>query len=56
MTTRIHHVSTSSTGIVELTITDACAGRPFLLLHGGGGPQSIAAFASLLAPRGTPVS
>jgi pimeloyl-ACP methyl ester carboxylesterase len=28
-------------------------GRTFLLLHGGGGPQTVAPFAALLAERGT---
>jgi pimeloyl-ACP methyl ester carboxylesterase len=29
--------------------TDSGAGRPFLLLHGGGGPQTVAGFGGLLA-------
>jgi pimeloyl-ACP methyl ester carboxylesterase len=29
--------------------TDSGAGRPFLLLHGGGGPQTVAGFGALLA-------
>jgi pimeloyl-ACP methyl ester carboxylesterase len=37
---------------------DLGEGRPFLLLHGGGGPQTVAGFAALLAEHGrviTPV-
>jgi len=33
----------------QVTFTDRGQGRPFLLLHGGGGPQTVAAFADLLA-------
>ncbi|HTX29601.1 MAG TPA: alpha/beta hydrolase [Streptosporangiaceae bacterium] len=36
-------------GPVELTVAEAGAGRPYLLLHGGGGPQTVAAFAGLLS-------
>lgn len=31
---------------------DRGTGTPFLLLHGGGGPQTVAAFATLLAEHG----
>jgi pimeloyl-ACP methyl ester carboxylesterase len=37
---------------VPVTFTDRGAGRPFLLLHGGAGPQSIENFAALLAEAG----
>jgi len=33
----------------ELTVTDLGSGRPVLLLHGGGGPLTVAPFAELLA-------
>jgi pimeloyl-ACP methyl ester carboxylesterase len=36
-------------GLVEVTVTDYGAGQPFLLLHGGAGPQSVTEFAELLA-------
>jgi pimeloyl-ACP methyl ester carboxylesterase len=36
-------------GGVPLTISEQGDGRPVLLLHGGGGPQSVAGFADLLA-------
>jgi pimeloyl-ACP methyl ester carboxylesterase len=38
-----------TTGPVEVTLTDRGQGHPFLLLHGGGGPQTVAGFADLLA-------
>jgi pimeloyl-ACP methyl ester carboxylesterase len=38
-----------SGGPVELTVTDRGRGRPFLLLHGGAGPQSVEGFAELMA-------
>jgi pimeloyl-ACP methyl ester carboxylesterase len=34
-----------------LTLSDVGTGRPVLLLHGGGGPGSVAPFAPLLAER-----
>jgi pimeloyl-ACP methyl ester carboxylesterase len=45
---RAYPISTEA-GLVEVTVTDGGAGRPFLLLHGGGGPQTVAGFADLLA-------
>jgi pimeloyl-ACP methyl ester carboxylesterase len=39
-------------GAVELTVEERGDGQPFLLLHGGAGPQSVAGFAQLLADRG----
>ena len=37
---------------VPVTFTERGAGRPFLLLHGGAGPQSVENFAALLAEAG----
>jgi pimeloyl-ACP methyl ester carboxylesterase len=34
------------------SVSDQGKGRPFLVLHGGGGPQSIAAFAASLSSAG----
>ncbi len=45
---RTYSLSTEA-GLVEVTVTDSGAGRPFLLLHGGGGPQTVTGFADLLA-------
>ncbi len=36
---------------VDLTVEERGEGRPFLLLHGGAGPASMARFAVLLADR-----
>jgi pimeloyl-ACP methyl ester carboxylesterase len=36
-------------GAVELTVTERGAGRPVLLLHGGGGPRTVAPWADRLA-------
>ncbi len=37
---------------LSLTFTDAGAGRPYLLLHGGAGPGSMAGLAGALAKEG----
>lgn len=39
-------------GPVEVTVEERGDGQPFLLLHGGAGPQSVAGFAQLLAEKG----
>jgi pimeloyl-ACP methyl ester carboxylesterase len=39
-------------GPVPVTFTERGDGRPFLLLHGGAGPQSVEKFAALLAEAG----
>ncbi len=36
-------------GGTEVTVTDRGTGRPFLLLHGGGGPATVTAWADRLA-------
>ena len=46
-TTRTINVGASAPSI--LTVEERGAGRPELVLHGGAGPQSVAAFAQLLA-------
>jgi pimeloyl-ACP methyl ester carboxylesterase len=38
-------------GPVELTVEERGGGKPFLVLHGGAGPQSVAAFAERLAEK-----
>lgn len=48
-TTTIHTVVPAGIGPVELTVTDHGSGQPFLLLHGGAGPQSVNGFAELFA-------
>jgi pimeloyl-ACP methyl ester carboxylesterase len=48
-TTATHTVPVDGVGPVEVTITEYGAGQPFLLLHGGAGPASVAGFAELFA-------
>ncbi len=50
--TSIRTVTASGIGPVPVTLTERGAGRPFLLLHGGAGPQSVDSFAGLLASSG----
>jgi pimeloyl-ACP methyl ester carboxylesterase len=39
-------------GPADVTVEERGTGRPFLVLHGGAGPQSVAGFARLLAEKG----
>jgi pimeloyl-ACP methyl ester carboxylesterase len=48
-TTATYTMAPAGTGPVEVTVADYGSGQPFLLLHGGSGPQSVAGFAELLA-------
>lgn len=41
---------------MDITLTDTGAGHTYLLLHGGGGPGTVAAFAVLLAGHGRVVT
>jgi pimeloyl-ACP methyl ester carboxylesterase len=43
-----HNLIVEGIGPVEVTVADAGSGHPFLLLHGGAGPLSVAGFAGLL--------
>jgi pimeloyl-ACP methyl ester carboxylesterase len=45
-------VNIAGIGPVELTVEERGHGKPFLVLHGGAGPQSVAKFAQLLAEKG----
>lgn len=49
MTSTVHTISTPSAGPVVVTVDQRGQGRPVLLLHGGGGPRTVAGFAALLA-------
>lgn len=49
MSTTTHTLTVAGSGPVDITLDDRGAGRPFLLLHGGGGPQTVAGFADLLS-------
>jgi pimeloyl-ACP methyl ester carboxylesterase len=48
----IKTINVEGVGPVELTVEERGDGQPYLVLHGGAGPQSIAAFARLLAETG----
>lgn len=50
MTTTVHTLSLPS-GDLDVSVDDQGEGHPFLLLHGGGGPQTVAPFAGLLAEQ-----
>ena len=51
MTTATLDLTLADAGPLGVTIDDRGEGRPFLLLHGGGGPQTVAHFAELLATK-----
>jgi pimeloyl-ACP methyl ester carboxylesterase/quercetin dioxygenase-like cupin family protein len=51
MTTTTLNVTVDGIGPVPVTVTEHGDGRPFLLLHGGAGAQSVDGFAGLLATR-----
>jgi pimeloyl-ACP methyl ester carboxylesterase len=48
-TTQSIVISTPEVNSVEVSVTELGAGHPVLLLHGGGGPFTVAGFANLLA-------
>jgi pimeloyl-ACP methyl ester carboxylesterase len=52
MNTTTHHIKVTDIGAVEVTVTERGEGHPYLLLHGGAGPQSVTGFADLLASAG----
>jgi pimeloyl-ACP methyl ester carboxylesterase len=45
-------IDVEGVGPVELTVAERGKGRPYLVLHGGAGPQSVSNFAQLLAEKG----
>ncbi len=45
-------INVPGVGAVELTVEERGDGQPYLVLHGGAGPQSVAKFAQLLADKG----
>jgi len=47
-----HTIASPELGPVDVTVTRHGSGRPVLLLHGGAGPFSVAAFAEKLAATG----
>jgi pimeloyl-ACP methyl ester carboxylesterase len=46
-------INVAGIGPVGLTVEERGVGKPFLVLHGGAGPQSVAVFARLLAEKGS---
>jgi pimeloyl-ACP methyl ester carboxylesterase len=44
-----HRIPVAGYGTVEVSVTEKGEGNPVLLLHGGGGPLTVAGFADLLA-------
>ena len=48
-TASTHTLTVPNIGPVAVTVDERGAGHPVLLLHGGGGPQSVAGFADLLS-------
>src|SRR5215467_11126299 len=49
--TAVRTLQVASIGAVQVTVQDRDRIRPFLLLHGGGGPATMTGFADLLAER-----
>jgi pimeloyl-ACP methyl ester carboxylesterase len=49
MNTVTHAVNLAGIGPVEVTVADYGSGQPFLVLHGGAGPQSVTGFAEKFA-------
>ncbi|WP_349899240.1 alpha/beta fold hydrolase [Parafrigoribacterium soli] len=49
MTDTTIELSSADSGTIELSYSDQGTGHTFLLLHGGGGPLTIAGFAGVLA-------
>jgi pimeloyl-ACP methyl ester carboxylesterase len=47
--TTTYTVNLDSVGPVDVTVDEHGEGQPFLLLHGGGGPDTVASFGKLLA-------
>lgn len=49
--TTVHQVPVPGRGSAPVAVTDRGQGHPFLLLHGGAGPRSMAGFAQTLADQ-----
>src|SRR5215469_2751273 len=50
--TAARSITIDGPGAVPVSYGDRGTGHPFLLLHGGGGPQSVTGFADQLAGAG----
>jgi pimeloyl-ACP methyl ester carboxylesterase len=51
MSTNTYTLNVDTIGTVPVTVTESGEGRPILLLHGGGGPLTVAGFAALLSSK-----
>jgi pimeloyl-ACP methyl ester carboxylesterase len=51
VTISVQSLDLDALGTVELTVAEFGEGAPVLLLHGGGGPQTMLGYAELLAAR-----
>jgi len=49
--TSTHRIPVAGYGTVEVSVSEKGEGRPFLLLHGGGGPLTLSLFADLLTAQ-----
>jgi pimeloyl-ACP methyl ester carboxylesterase len=49
MNSAVHAVDLAGIGPAEVSVADYGSGQPFLLLHGGAGPQSVTGFAEKFA-------
>jgi pimeloyl-ACP methyl ester carboxylesterase len=49
--TTIRTIDVEGVGPVQLTVEERGEGRPYLVLHGGAGPQSVSEFVQLLAEK-----
>jgi pimeloyl-ACP methyl ester carboxylesterase len=50
-TSSTKRINVTGVGPTELTVEERGDGRPYLLLHGGAGPQSVSEFARMLAQK-----
>jgi hypothetical protein len=49
MTTTVHALKLADVGPVDITVDEHGEGQSFLLLHGGGGLETVASFGEPLA-------
>src|SRR3954451_8807071 len=49
MTTTTYRLNDVDLGPVDLSVAECGVGQPVLLLHGGGGPDTVASFGRLFA-------
>src|SRR5258706_1338589 len=49
MEPRTHHLTGDGQGDIEVTVSERGEGHPILVMHGGGGPQTVTEWADQLA-------